>query len=54
MKQLEKILGGKQEIKRKAAAWDERTKNAPELDPETQPILFAIQKMIEKQEAKQK
>lgn len=54
MSVLEKILGGKQEIKRNAAAWDERTKNAPELNPETQPVLFRIQKLIEAQEAKQK
>ena len=52
MKQLEKILGGKQEIKRNAAAWDERTKNAPALNPKTQPVLFRIQKMIEAQELK--
>jgi len=49
MKELEKTLGGKQEITRNASAWDERTKNAPELNPETQPVLFRIQKMIEAQ-----
>ena len=54
MKQLEKVLGGKQEIKRNAAAWDERTKNAPELDPETQPVLFRIQQRIEEIEAAKK
>ena len=54
MKKLEQILGGKKEIERNAAAWDERTKNAPELNPETQPVLFLIQKMIEAQEAKKK
>lgn len=54
MKNLENALGGKQEIKRNATAWDLRTKNAPEIDPETQPVLFKMQQLIEKAEAEKK
>jgi hypothetical protein len=44
MKNLEKILGGKTEIRNNATTWDIRTKNAPLLDQETQPILYGIAK----------
>lgn len=35
-----KILGGKQEISHNSKAWNQRTENAPMLNPETQPVLF--------------
>jgi hypothetical protein len=52
MKDLEKILGGKPEIKRQSDAWKERTKNAPPLDPETQPNLYRIDHLIKQIEFK--
>ncbi len=51
MKNLEKILGGKQEIKRNADAWDLRTKNAPPIDPVTQPNLYRIEQRIKEIES---
>ncbi len=49
---LKEALGGATEIRNNSTAWDIRTANLPELDPITQPILYAIQQKIDAKKQK--